>query len=128
MIHVAEFHFSWKPCAEALNIKIFKRVKYQKIFFFDFGAPFWVITSSIKILAWKVHVDIISLSKIMSISVLRSFVWKLLGIWGVGLRGFKYISTMINGSYMKFFKNFSNRNKMFPSHKQKWTPEQASYS
>lgn len=65
--------------------------KCIKNILFNFDTSFWILTPSIKILIsvlsccddnwWKLHVDNISLSGVISNSKLLSFVWKLLTIW-----------------------------------------------
>ena len=69
--HMVELYFSWKANDEALwweNVQ-------------NYFVQFWSYHLDKKIdvcsfLCWKVPVDIMSLSKIMSNSVLPSFVWK----------------------------------------------------
>ena len=45
---------------------------------------------------WKFQVEIFSLSRVMSYSILLPFAWRLIGFWDVGLRECKYLK---NDSY-----------------------------
>ena len=89
---------------------------------------------------WKVHVDVISLSKVMNNSILPNLVWKLMGIWDVGFRDCKYLKNDKMVKAWNFNKDLSNRNilkfvkfgvcrvyrfwviKDFPNCSQKWAP------